>query len=72
MLSPTPNLPDPMTFLIWNGRGAISASFRRQCETLVKFHNPALIVLLETKMVDHKFLTEMLYFDVYLESNATG
>lgn len=31
-----------------------------------------MVVLLETKMVDHKNLTELINFDAYLEYNAIG
>lgn len=61
-----------MNLLIWNTRGVSSANFRKHCEALVNPYNPTLIVLVETKMVDHKLLTTMLYFDAYLESNAVG
>lgn len=31
-----------------------------------------MVVLLETKIVDHKHLTETLHFDSHLESSTTG
>lgn len=61
-----------MKFIIWNTRGDNNTSFRRQCEALVKYHNPTMVVLFETKMVDHKILAEMLHFGSYLESSSTG
>lgn len=72
MLCHSLNLSDVMKFIIWNTIGTNSASFRRQCDSLVKTPRLVMVVLLETKMVDHKNLTEMLYFDTYLESSVTG
>lgn len=37
-------------FIIWNTKGANSAIFRRNYEAIVKEYNPAMLVLLETKM----------------------
>lgn len=67
--SPT-NPSNPMKFIIWNTIGANNTSFIRQCNTLIKAHNPSLVALLETKMVDHKYITESLHFEVYLESST--
>lgn len=61
---------DLMKFIIWNTRRANSVSFKCQYDALIRSHNPAMIALLESKMVDHKHLTETLYFDAYLESSA--
>lgn len=55
-------------FIIWNIRGANSATFRRNCETLVKEHNLTFLVLLKMKMTEHKYLTEALHFDAQLQS----
>lgn len=66
------NPADHMNFIIWNTGGDNSTSFRRQCEVLVKTHNSTLVVLLETKMVDHKHLIEILKFDSHLESSVVS
>lgn len=61
-----------MNFIIWNTREANSHSFRRHCIDLVKTHNPIVVVLLKTKMADHKNLTKMLKFDSYFKSSTEG
>lgn len=48
--------PDLMSFIIWNTKDANSAQFRRQYETVVKLHKPAMVVLLDTKMNEHNRL----------------
>ncbi|XP_047256075.1 uncharacterized protein LOC124888831 [Capsicum annuum] len=63
---------DLMNLIIWNTRGANSASFHRQCEAMVKTHKPAMLVLLETMMVEHKAHTETLRFDAQVQSSASG
>lgn len=67
MQEETPNL-SMMNFVIWNARGANSVAFRRHYEALVKTHNPAMLVLLETKMTEHKHITEALKFDVFIQT----
>lgn len=45
----------PMTkFIIWNTKGPNNPTFRQYCEKMVKEHKGALLVLLETKMEEHK------------------
>lgn len=46
-----------MNFIIWNARGANSAEFHRHYASMVKLHNPVVLVLLETRMADHTYLT---------------
>lgn len=48
-----------MNFFIWNTKGENNATFHRHCET----HKPAMLVLLETKMTEHKHIIEALKFD---------
>lgn len=59
-------------FIIWNTRGADSATFRRNFKALKKDHNLAMVVLLEIKMSEHKHLTNALHFDAQLQSIAEG
>ncbi|KAG5585790.1 hypothetical protein H5410_046224, partial [Solanum commersonii] len=47
------------TFALKNVRGANTASFRRHCEAMVKMHKPVMLLLLETRMGEHKRLTEL-------------
>lgn len=60
LIHSSPPLYDSMKFIIWNTRGKNSPTFIRQCVALIKTHNPDIVALLETKMVDHKHLTELL------------
>ncbi|KAF3668653.1 hypothetical protein FXO38_07989 [Capsicum annuum] len=52
--------------------GANRASFKCQCVALIKTHKPTVLVLLETKMVDHKNLAEIFKFDSHLEFSVDG
>lgn len=68
---PIPNLSDLMNFIIYNlERNCVN--FRHQCEALVKTYNPSMVLLLLTKMVNHKHLIELLYLNSHLESSVTG
>ncbi|XP_070018047.1 uncharacterized protein [Nicotiana sylvestris] len=61
-----------MNFIIWNVRGANSAEFKRHYSDMVKMHKPVMLVLLETKMADHKKLTEELQFDMHIQFPTVG
>lgn len=63
-------LYNPIKFLIRNTKGANIPYFKNHCDTLIKAHSPALVALLETKMLDHKNITELFHFDSYLESSV--
>lgn len=52
-----------MHFLIWNARGENNAVFRHHCEALVSTGKPVMLVLLETKMAEHKNITTALRYD---------
>lgn len=41
-------------------------------EGIVRNHKPVLLVLLETKMTDHKNITDILNFDSFIQSPAEG
>ncbi|XP_070002075.1 uncharacterized protein [Nicotiana sylvestris] len=53
-------------------RGANIVEFRRQCAYMVKFPNPTMLVLLETRMAYHKHLTVELKFDAQFQSPGVG
>lgn len=72
ILNHPPNPTDNMNFIIWNTRSTNNDSFKRQCNSLLKTHNPAVVVLLETKIVDHKNLVESFRFNAHLELSAKG
>ncbi|OIS95983.1 hypothetical protein A4A49_07426 [Nicotiana attenuata] len=62
----------PMNFIIWNARGSNSAEFHRHCASMVKLHNHTLLVLLETRMTDHKHLTIELKFSAQFQTSDVG
>lgn len=68
----TPTQPIPMNFIIWNVREANSIRFRRHYEAMVNMHKPSVLVLLETRMTEHKRLTEVLQFDSQIPSSTDG
>lgn len=69
---PNNRLHSLMNFIIWNVKEANSATFRRQCDTMVKMHKPAMLVLLETSMAEHLSLTKAFNFDAHIQSSAIG
>ncbi|KAH0636123.1 hypothetical protein KY289_036038 [Solanum tuberosum] len=71
MLNPPKETPI-MNFIIWNVRGSNNASFRRHCEAMVKMHKPVMLVLLETRMGEHKRLIEVLNFESLILPAAVG
>ncbi|OIT39766.1 hypothetical protein A4A49_00232 [Nicotiana attenuata] len=72
MSNSRPNMNPLMNFIIWNVRGANNTEFRKHCPEMVKMHKPAMLVLLETKPVDHKKLTEELQYDMHIRFPAVG
>lgn len=58
-------------FIIWNIRGTNSATFRRNCQALVKEYNPTSLGLLKIKMTDQT-ASESLGYDVHLQSAEKG
>ncbi|KAH0746055.1 hypothetical protein KY285_007712 [Solanum tuberosum] len=59
------NLTQPMNFIIWNvgGGGGNSANFRCHYEAMVQLHKSVMLVLLETRMAEHKRHTGVLKFE---------
>lgn len=55
-----------MNYIIWNVRGGNNTKFKRHFSTMVQLHKSAMLVLLETRMANHKKLTEELYFDMLI------
>lgn len=47
----TPHYSSMINLVIWNVRGANSATFSRHCEALLETHKTVVLVLLEIKMV---------------------
>lgn len=55
-----------MNFIIKDVKGANIATFRCQCDRMVKAHKLLMLVLLETKTTDHKRLREEIRFDAQI------
>ncbi|KAM3198889.1 hypothetical protein P3L10_034369 [Capsicum annuum] len=67
-----PSNSNLMNLIIWNTRGANSEIFRRQCDAIIKTNKLTMLVLLETKMDEHKALTQALNFDACIQFSASG
>lgn len=61
-----------LNFIIWNVRGVNNANFRRHCTAMVKLYKTSMLILLETKMTDHKRITKTLGFGNQLQVAANG
>lgn len=61
-----------MNFIIWNARGANSSEFRRHYAEMVKLHKPVMLVLLKTRINEHKHPIHELGFFVQIQSPAIG
>uniref|UniRef100_M1DXE2 Retrotransposon protein, unclassified n=1 Tax=Solanum tuberosum TaxID=4113 RepID=M1DXE2_SOLTU len=66
------NLTQPMNFIIWNvgGEGGNSANFRCHYEAMVQLHKSVMLVLLETRMAEHKRHTGVLKFESQINSRS--
>lgn len=64
--------PSSINLIIWNTRRANNSNFRRQCESMVNLYRSAMLVLLETKMVELKCLTNALGYDAQVQSPVVG
>ena len=54
-----------MSIIIWNCRGALKPSFQSRVRELVQFHNPAILVVMETRLGGERAreITDRLPFD---------
>ncbi|KAF3660427.1 putative oxidation resistance protein 1-like isoform X1 [Capsicum annuum] len=74
---PQEEIPNPTTRLlmnciIWNIRGANNVEFKRHCKSMVQIHKPVILGLHETRMQDHKRISETLGFSNSIQFPATG
>ena len=62
---PTPNLLFLMKIIIWNCRGVLKPSFQNRVRELVQNHNPAILVVMETRVGGERAreITNRLPFD---------
>ncbi|XP_047266915.1 uncharacterized protein LOC124897710 [Capsicum annuum] len=68
----TNNNLDAMKFVIWNTRRVNSVNFKCQCLNIVNTHRSSMLVLLETKMKEHKPLCDAFSFDLFIHSSVVG
>ena len=70
----TSNLFILMNVIIWNCRGALKPSFQDHVRELIRFHNPIILVLMETKVGGEraKAITDRLPFDGVIHTDTIG
>lgn len=44
----------------------------RHCQTMINIHKPSLLVLLETRMTDHKGIVQILGFNIQIQYPTSG
>ena len=63
-----------MNIIIWNCRGALKPSFQRHVRELIRCHNPAILVVMETRIGGDKAreITDRLPFDGAIHTETIG
>jgi hypothetical protein len=63
-----------MTILLWNCRGAGNPNFRRNFVELMRYHQPSIVVLVETRISGQRaeIISTGLGFDSVVQSEAEG
>ena len=63
-----------MNIIIWNCRGALKPSFQSHVRELVRVHDPAILVLMETKIGGNKAreISSRLPFDEAVHTDTIG
>lgn len=63
-----------MNIIIWNCKGALKPSFKKRVSELVQNHNPAILVVMETRVRGDraKEITSLLPFDEAIHTNTIG
>ena len=71
---PTPTHKSLMNIIIWNCRDALKPSFKKRVNELVQNHNPAILVVMETRVGGDKAkeITDLLLFDGAIHTNIIG
>ncbi|KAM3238895.1 hypothetical protein P3L10_013928 [Capsicum annuum] len=67
-----PRLNRSMNIIIWNCRGGNNPEFKRNFRSLVNWHKPPLVALLETKKQNHQALLDKFPFTRMIEVPAAG
>ena len=63
-----------MNIIIWNCRGALKPSFKKRVGDLVQNHNPAILVVMETRVGGDRAreITNLLPFDGAIHTDTIG
>ena len=63
-----------MNIIIWNCRGALKPSFQRYVRELIRCHNPAILVVMETRIGGDRAreITDRLPFDGAIHTKTIG
>lgn len=63
-----------MKIIIWNSKGALKPNFQSHIHDLVQIHDPAIMVIMETKLggVRAKEITDRLPFDGAIHTETIG
>ncbi|XP_075641836.1 uncharacterized protein LOC142613385 isoform X2 [Castanea sativa] len=63
-----------MNIIIWNCRGALKPSFQNRVRELVQFHNPAILVVMKTRVGGNRAreIIDRLPFDGAIRTDAIG
>ena len=71
---PTPNLSLSMNIIVWNSRGVLKLNFQNHVRELARFHNPAILVIIETKLggAHAKEIADRLPFDGAIHTETVG
>ena len=63
-----------MNIIVWNCKGALKPTFQNHVRELVRSHNPAILVFMETRIGGEraKEITDRLSFDGAIHTETTG
>lgn len=63
-----------MNIIVWNYRGALKPSFQRHVRELIWYHNPAILVVMETRIGGERAreITNRLPFDGVVHTETIG
>ena len=70
----SPTLVFLMNIIVWNCRGVLKPSFQKYVRELVQNHDPAILVVMETRVGGEKAraITDNLLFDGAIHTNTIG
>ena len=71
---PSPNLSLSMNIIVWNNRGVLKLNFQNHVRELARFHNLAILVIMETRLggARAKEITDRLPFNGAIHTKTIG